>query len=354
MSESLPQPTGFALVGTPTATSAAFSWNAVAGAATYNVRYQIGAGPLIVAPPTSTLGCTLTGLTAATPYIASVVAHAPGAQYSPPSAAVDFTTATGTGPPPPTKFTHVVTVMFENESTPSVFGNANAPYLNSLWKQGAFADNYQNLGHPSEPNYLGITSGSTHGLTSDQPSFTVNAVNVWDRLEAAGFTVSAFMEGMTNPLQDNSLYAQKHNPFVHYTDIRDVPAQLAKIQPYTAFKPAALTNYTWISPNLKDDGHTPGGQAGVKNADAWASKNLPPILAALGPADLLITVFDESESGGNNLPCGFNGPMAKVGVVSKTLYAPGHYCCLHTVLSGFGCAGIAGDASAAEMADMLA
>lgn len=340
-------PTG--LTPTPSSTSVALACNPDTGATEY--AFTVGGFPAVDSPTPS---ATVSGLTASTAYGASVSAsNSAGSSAS--SSVVPFTT-TASGPP--LGLDTLVIIMEENESYSSVVGSSNAPYLNSLFKAGALAENYQNLAHPSEPNYLGVTAGSFFGLTSDDPSFTVSATNIVDRLEGEGLTWDAFMESMTTPLSDNGLYVQKHNPFVHYDDIRNTPARLAKVQPFTAFNPAKLANYTWITPNLTDDGHTPGGSAGVANSDKWAAAHFPAILNspqfAAGQKALLVVVWDESEGGGNNLVCAFAGPMAAKGVVSKTLYAPGHYCLLHTILTLFGLTSLAGDANAAMMTDMLA
>lgn len=52
--------------------------------------------------------------------------------------------------------------------------------------------------HPSLPNYLALTGASTFGITSDcSPSVCpVKAINVMDRIEGAGLSWKAYMEGM--------------------------------------------------------------------------------------------------------------------------------------------------------------
>ena len=62
-------------------------------------------------------------------------------------------------------------------SPAQIFGNPNAPYINSLVTPGnpnaqyvSFASNYQNTGvgvHPSEPNYIWAEAGSNLGVFND-------------------------------------------------------------------------------------------------------------------------------------------------------------------------------------------
>src|SRR4051794_35809276 len=53
--------------------------------------------------------------------------------------------------------------------------------------------------HPLLPNYLALTSGSTHGIDSDCTSCRVSAHNVVDQLEVAGISWKAYMEDMPRP-----------------------------------------------------------------------------------------------------------------------------------------------------------
>jgi hypothetical protein len=60
---------------------------------------------------------------------------------------------------------HVVIVLEENES-PQLLAT-KAPYIAALERHGANFTNAFAETHPSEPNYLALFSGSTHGVTTD-------------------------------------------------------------------------------------------------------------------------------------------------------------------------------------------
>ena len=86
-------------------------------------------------------------------------------------------------------FDHIFTIMMENHSYNEIIGSSQAPYINSLANQYGLATNYFGVSHPSLPNYLAATGGSTFGVTTDcttcfqaQPNIAV------DRVEASGRT----------------------------------------------------------------------------------------------------------------------------------------------------------------------
>ena len=67
-------------------------------------------------------------------------------------------------------YSHVVWIMLENVCY-SVIGSPSAPYLNALAGECGLATNDLAISHPSLPNYIALTSGSTQGITDDgEPS----------------------------------------------------------------------------------------------------------------------------------------------------------------------------------------
>jgi hypothetical protein len=58
-------------------------------------------------------------------------------------------------------------IIEENRNRSEVIGAANMPYLNSLATKYGNTSAWDGVGHPSEPNYVALISGSTQGLTSD-------------------------------------------------------------------------------------------------------------------------------------------------------------------------------------------
>jgi hypothetical protein len=75
---------------------------------------------------------------------------------------------------------HIVVVIFENRHRSTVIGNSRAPYLNKLAGQGANVTRSYGVTHPSQPNYLALFSGSTHGVTSNACLRRLKRSRTWD------------------------------------------------------------------------------------------------------------------------------------------------------------------------------
>jgi hypothetical protein len=161
---------------------------------------------------------------------------------------------------------HLFLIMMENTSYDSLIGNANAPWINQAVKKYGLATNYHGVTHPSQPNYIAITSGSTNDVSSDNRT-NVRAANLVDQLEAEGITWKAYMQsyyagGNTDPLADsagNQLYSRKHNPFVSYTDVQNNPARMANVVDFshlsTDLAAGTVPQFAWITPDQCNDMH---------------------------------------------------------------------------------------------------
>ena len=64
-------------------------------------------------------------------------------------------------------FDHIFVVVEENKRFDQIIGSSSAPYINSLASEYGLASNYKPITHPSLPNYLALTGGSTFGITTD-------------------------------------------------------------------------------------------------------------------------------------------------------------------------------------------
>ncbi len=69
----------------------------------------------------------------------------------------------GLGGQGPATIQHVVLIIMENRAYSEVIGSPDAPYINRLASVCGLATGYQAVAHPSLPNYLALTSGSTRG-----------------------------------------------------------------------------------------------------------------------------------------------------------------------------------------------
>jgi len=135
----------------------------------------------------------------------------------------------------------VFIIMLENHSEKSVIGDPNTPAITALAQKYGEAANYFGVTHPSEPNYIASISGSNWFTNNDSPANRFDHTNLVDELTQARIPWGAYMEAMPtdDPLTDfwpssaDPLYVSKHNPFVLFNDIRNNPAELANVKPYT-------------------------------------------------------------------------------------------------------------------------
>ncbi len=161
-------------------------------------------------------------------------------------------------------YQHVFIIMMENTGFASLIGNPNAPVINSLAASQGLATDYFGVTHPSQPNYIAATSGSTNGVPNDN-DITINVPNIVDQLEAHGKTWKGYMQSLSlcvtklDHACGNQLYERKHDPFVTYQDVQTSPARLTNIVDFSQFGTDLANNtvpdYSWISPDQCHDMH---------------------------------------------------------------------------------------------------
>jgi phosphatidylinositol-3-phosphatase len=242
---------------------------------------------------------------------------------------------------PASRSSHVVVIVLENRESSEVVGNAEAPYIDALAHRYALAGRYYGVTHPSLPNYLALTGGSTFGIDSDCTSCSVSATNIVDQLETAHISWRAYMEGMPKPCDlaaEAGGYAKKHDPFLYYRDVAGNPARCRHVVPYAqlgaALAAGRLPTYAWITPNLCDDGH----DCSLRAVNRFLKSVVPSLLAELGPKGVLMITWDEGTSNGGccrGLAAGgrvatiLAGPGVRAGTVYGATYD--HYSLLGTV-----------------------
>ena len=199
----------------------------------------------------------------------------------------------------------VIVVLLENAEYGEVIGSSSSPYVNALARRYGLMTQSFAIGHPSLPNYLALTSGSTHGIDSDCTGCSVSSTNIADQLEGAGRSWGAYLEDLPSTSSKPSScfegaqsggYAKKHNPFAYYKDIAGSPARCRQMKGFgqlaSDLRTGRLPEYVWISPNLCDDGH----DCGEHTADEFLARSVPALLRALGPRGFLVLQWDEGTS----------------------------------------------------------
>jgi phospholipase C len=227
---------------------------------------------------------------------------------------------------------HIVVIMMENKECSQVVGSPQAPYLNRLGRQYAVLRDLYGTTHPSFPNYLALTSGSTLGVKHDCGTCSYRHRNLADQLEAAKISWRVYAEGMPSPCFGASRagkYAKRHVPFLSYADIRNDPRRCANVVPLTQLQHdlqgAGLRRFVWITPNLCDDMHNCGVAAG----DAFLQRVVPSLIEAVGPRGAIIITWDEGttkrrccdgRATGGNIPTFIVGGAVRHHVAPITVY----------------------------------
>jgi phosphatidylinositol-3-phosphatase len=256
---------------------------------------------------------------------------------------------------------HVFLITLENKSFSSTFSpHSEAPYLaHALTAKGALLTQYYGTGHDSLDNYIAMMGGQSStpqtandcntyadfhqtGMASDGQAIGQGCVypatvkTLADQLMAAGLTWKGYMGDMGNdpareastcghpPLNAQDLtqeaeapsaavpqgdmYATRHDPFMYFHSIIDSPVckqDVVKLrQLKTDLRSVATTpNFSFITPNLCDDGHDSpcanGRPGGLKSINVFLQKWIPIIMnsPAYKKDGLIIINFDEGGNG---------------------------------------------------------
>lgn len=208
-----------------------------------------------------------------------------------------------TGGPKPDVEGTVFTIVFENEAATDVL-KSEAPYFLQLSRQYGTATDYTTSTHPSLPNYIIMTSGSTNGIVTDNdPAYNVplpTHENLAYQLDAKGVMWRAYMESMDEPckIASTNLYSAHHNPFLYYDDVLKSPTCAQHVvdyaQNFDADLAAGIYQYMWITPNMCNDMHN----CSASVADAWLKQTIEKIQAsdAYKRGGAIFILFDEGAS----------------------------------------------------------
>jgi phospholipase C len=252
---------------------------------------------------------------------------------------------------------HIVVIVFENREADAIMApRSSAPYFRSLARRSVTLSRLYAITHPSLPNYLALTSGSTHGITTDCTSCFIDGASLVDLLEHAAISWKAYMESMPEPCSTaviDGKYVMKHNPFMYYTDVRRDPNRCNKVVPLRQLTSdlgaGALPTFAWVTPNLCHDMHDCSIATGDRFLRTWA----PRIVPALGPDGVLVVVFDEGwttagcchgRAAGGHIAGIIAGPGARSGVTIRTRV--NQYSILKLIAGAWGLGDLGGTANA--------
>jgi hypothetical protein len=244
---------------------------------------------------------------------------------------------------PPARYGHVVWVVMENKAYGSVIGSSSAPYENQLAAQCGYAGNFFAEAHPSLPNYIAMTSGSTQGIRDDNgpASHRLNVPSIFSQL---GGRWSSLQESTPSncTLTNSGKYAVRHNPAAYYTNIRaacatrDVPLRSP---------PAISARFTFVTPNLCNDTH----DCSVATGDRWLKTFLGKLFASgaykAGKTAVFLTWDEDDSNASNHVATIVAAPSIKPGTAPSARFD--HYSMLRTTEEMLGL-GFLGNAAGAN------
>jgi phosphatidylinositol-3-phosphatase len=321
---------------------------------------------------------------------------------------------------------HVWVIELENQGYAQSFGTPSAdPYLaKTLPRMGALLENYYAIGHASADNYIAQVSGQApdlgtqadwplwipfpghvvagpyHQLPGEGCVYPAAVPTLGTQLSAAGRSWAAYLQDLGNdPGRDNTVstargpacghpatwsadrtrhaergdqYAARHDGFTFFRSVTANPAFCAahilsfRPLPGDLARPSATPAFSFLAPNLCNDGHdapcADGAPGGLAQADRFLARWVPIIMAA--PAyqnsGLIVITFDEGSDaaaccgessglgpshpsvplpgktgpGGGRVGTVLLSPLVRPGTVSTAPY--NHYSLLRTIEDIFG------------------
>jgi acid phosphatase len=255
------------------------------------------------------------------------------------------------------RFSHVFVIVMENHEYSQIIGSSAAPFTNSLARQYGLLTDYTAVTHPSLPNYMALTGGRTV-FTSDCSGCTTSARSVVDEAVDSGRTWKAYMESMPAvcTTTDSGQYVQKHDPFIHYTDVvGDTPRCDHHVVPMTSLSSdlasGSVANYVWITPNTCHDMH----DCSVATGDAWLSKMVPQITSSPAFANsVLFLLWDEGTTnvgGGGQVAAVVVSPWTPAGL--RWAGQANHYSLLRTIEDAWGLSPLGNSANATALTGLF-
>jgi phosphatidylinositol-3-phosphatase len=189
---------------------------------------------------------------------------------------------------------HVFLIVMENHSAQQALSGT---FIASLAGRYGIAQNYHAVAHPSVPNYLALTSGSTWGVEDDSYR-ALPRQDIGSELTRAGISWRAYMDGLTSAgCFDSPLpYDPGHNPFAFYGG--GCPSNVVPIGALAGDLAGGSQRFTWITPDRCHDTH----DCDVSVGDAWLHQQVDQITAsqAWKSGGVLFVTWDEDDESGDN------------------------------------------------------
>jgi phosphatidylinositol-3-phosphatase len=261
----------------------------------------------------------------------------------------------------PPAIKHVWVIQLENESFGDTFGDTSYPYLSrTLPGMGALLKNYYSIGHHSLDNYIAEISGQApdsdtqndcpvlvpfpgnaavnstfHQVEGNGCIYPASVQTIGNQLTARGLSWAAYMQDMGNtPSRDHTtgtsqgpacghaktgspdttekataadMYAARHEGFMYFESVIGnqsyCDAHILSFQPLLKdlSKASTTPSFSWVTPNLCNDGHDSpcanGQPGGVADINAFLRQWIPRLMSSPAYKDgLIIITFDEADT----------------------------------------------------------
>lgn len=219
---------------------------------------------------------------------------------------------------------HVVWIVMENTGYSELVGAAQAPFLNALGAKCGLATNFFAETHPSLPNYIAMTSGSTQGVTDNDPP-SAHPLAVPSIFSQLGSDWRSLQESMPSncPRKTSGEYAVKHDPAAYYTNIPCATQDVPLTDP-----PDLSARFTFITPNLCNSMH----DCSIAIGDTWLSQWVPKLIDSpeyqAGSTAIFVTWDEDGGNEGNHIATYVVAPSVPAGTQAGARFD--HYAMLRT------------------------
>jgi len=186
---------------------------------------------------------------------------------------------------PPDHWDHVIWFWMENHTYHQVVDQKSAPFTTWLVHHCGSTTRYSSVGGPSLPNYIGATSGDTHGIhdDADPADHRISSDNLFRQVRRSGHPSRTYAESMPHhcTLNGTGRYAVRHNPATYYVGQNDrsacwrdnVPLDHSASQLRWDVDHWSLAAFDVVVPDLCNDTH----DCDVGAGDRWLGSVLPRI-----------------------------------------------------------------------------
>ena len=225
---------------------------------------------------------------------------------------------------------HVVVVIEENRGYGQIMDSLNInSYIHALAKRGMIFTRSYGVTHPSQPNYLALFSGVTHGITNNACPNSFDTDNLATRLQDKGLSFASFAEALPEVGDVSCMsgaYHRKHNPVSNWQGTRVAPGLNRRFADFPQDF-SKLPTISFVIPDQDNDMHDGSFEA----ADDWLKTRMAPYADwAMEHNSMLILTWDEDNyQADNHIVTIMVGPMVNTGSSSQRI---NHYSVLRTLL----------------------